>query len=736
MLRSRWVFGWVCAGLFCGGLAGGRATASGLAAEPAAPVSFHHAQLLAHQNDPVNPDLISGPVPAPANRSAVTGPCKIVFGYLPYWESSANIQWDRLTHLAAFSIQVNESGNVTNAHGWPWTSIVNTAHANGVKVHLVVTLFDGNAIVNLITSPANKANFFENMRDLMIAGNADGINIDFEGGSGWQGLMDEFMGELSAYMEAEIPGSETSIATAPVNWSSAWQFDDLVQSTDIIFIMGYNYYYSGSSTSGPVAPLTGGSINITNTVVTQYASARAIAPERIVLGLPYYGLHMTTQTSAAYSPKISFIESPRYRVSYPESQIYGVIWDANSQTPWYRYQQSGVWHQVWFDNAESIDLKYDLVDDYDLGGVGMWALNYDGTLPHLWDVIDAHYVAPCCEDMVLTYGLLADNFDDGNAAGRWNLYASSSDYTADFYFDYSQHGIPPAPNATGGSTRGLKLTVNKNDANPTAEAVSLYPAGRHFSGNYALKFDLWLNYNGGSGGGIGSTEFAIAGLGQTGDRVVWPANPASDGKHFWVSGEGGASDDYRAYNNASIYAVPTGVYSAGSLDSANAFYQALFPAPDYETPGAPGKHWVEVEVRRSDIYVYWFLNGVQVARAPTNGSDGNVLIGYADVFSSLADPAEDNFLIVDNVRVELVSDLDCNANTVSDACETFALGDFDADGDSDLADLIALVDCLDGPGRLPQPASAGCAGLCLTVFDADGDQDVDLADFHALLNGF
>jgi hypothetical protein len=197
------------------------ASGSNLAAGPdVVRPSYHQALLEAHRDTPGQPrsDRRAGTGAAGPRRNEQ--PVQHRLRYLPYWESSANIQWNRLTHLGAFSIQINSAGNVTNAHGWPWTSLVNTAHANGVKVHLVVTLFDGAAIQTLINSPANKANFFENMRDLMIAGNADGINIDFESGSGWQGQMDEFMGELSAYMDAEIPGSETSIATAPVNWAT------------------------------------------------------------------------------------------------------------------------------------------------------------------------------------------------------------------------------------------------------------------------------------------------------------------------------------------------------------------------------------------------------------------------------------------------------------------------------------------------------------------------------------
>ena len=50
-----------------------------------------------------------------------------------------------------------------------------------------------------------------------------------------------------------------------------------------------------------------------------------------------------------------------------------------------------------------------------------------------------------------------------------------------------------------------------------------------------------------------------------------------------------------------------------------------------------------------------------------------------------------------------------------------SLGDVDMDGDVDLADLLELQSCLEGPGR---HVGAGCA-----PFDFDGDGDVDLADY-------
>ena len=38
-------------------------------------------------------------------------------------------------------------------------------------------------------------------------------------------------------------------------------------------------------------------------------------------------------------------------------------------------------HQVWYDDADSVLMKADLVEINELGGIGFWALNYDGNDP-------------------------------------------------------------------------------------------------------------------------------------------------------------------------------------------------------------------------------------------------------------------------------------------------------------------------------------------------------------------
>lgn len=271
--------------------------------------------------------------------------------------------------------------------------------------------------------------------------------------------------------------------------------------------------------------------------------------------------------------------------------------------------------------------------------------------------------------------LFADNFDT-NSAANWNIFSGQSsglaDYTVDFAFDYGAtiytfNGdtalIPPAPNSTDGSTRGVRLTVNNSDATAATAAVNLYPKNFSVSNNFALKFDLWINYPGGSGGinSTGSTQFAQFGINHAGTNVNWvPASAtASDGLWFAVDGEGGTSADARAYLGGTNTTQIDVTGSSGMSGSNNiiTIYQNLFPATRFETAGSPGKNWVEVEIRQTNNFIVWLMDGTVVAQR-TNASgfkSGDIMLGLMDPFSSIANPARDCFVIFDNVRVENLS---------------------------------------------------------------------------------
>ncbi|MFN7138115.1 MAG: immunoglobulin domain-containing protein [Limisphaerales bacterium] len=275
--------------------------------------------------------------------------------------------------------------------------------------------------------------------------------------------------------------------------------------------------------------------------------------------------------------------------------------------------------------------------------------------------------------------LFQDDFDTDSSA-NWLVFAGSgsgADHTVDWAFDYSSYfsvynnaTIPPAPNSSNGITRGLKLTVNNNDATGAAAGVSLYPANQVFSNAFTLKFDMWMNYPGGPGGtgSTGSTETATFGINHAGTRVNWDSSTSnpSDGHWFGVHGEGGGTGDYRVYvGNPSgrptyLAFSASGLAASGASTSENSdpVFQSIFPSGTYETPGSPGKRWVEVEISQTtNNVITWKMNGNLIAQRTNTSAftNGTIMLGYMDLFASIANPAADAFVIFDNVRVETLA---------------------------------------------------------------------------------
>lgn len=334
----------------------------------------------------------------PLNENIVKNLDKVVFGYLPDWEYADNahqyFRYDLLTHIACFDFIVSSNGTISNPAGWPWNDLINEAHSNGVKVILRAVNFDGDEISSIINNESSKQNFFSQVKQKIETYQLDGINIDFESlnVSDRTNNINNFMADLTSYVHSELPGKEVSFAAPVWDWSDTWDQVGLANSCDYIFVMGYAFAGSWSDNSGPGSPLTGStstspSVRASLETAKNYLNVVQTNPGKLIVGIPYYGLHWTTTSSSARSTTTGWIGSTRFRAAEPLAKVYGKLWDTQSQTPWIRWN-TGEWNQVWYDDNSSLGLKYDLVFEKNLMGVGMWALGYDGERQELWNLID------------------------------------------------------------------------------------------------------------------------------------------------------------------------------------------------------------------------------------------------------------------------------------------------------------------------------------------------------------
>lgn len=382
----------------------------------------------------------------PLQKSKAKALSKIVFGFLPDWEynndAHANLHYDLLSHLAVFNFLASSSGNLSNPSGWPWTDVINASHSNGVKVILTVTNFGGSdpaadVAHTLMTNTTAKNNLFNQIQNKITTYQLDGVNIDFETmNSDDRGdILNNFMADLTAYIHTNLPGKEVSFDGPAVNWSG-WKLDGLTQSVDHVFIMAYDYHGGWSDNTGAVAPLThpSGGICITKTLDNDYSLPLSKYPEKLILGVPYYGKHWKTSTGSAGSAVTSYEGSTFYIDDVTNSATHGgYIWDNASQTSWYKWN-SGGWNQVWSDNETSLSKKYDKALTENLGGVGIWALNYDGNRSELWSLINTKFngataplpgVPKAVAAVRKNATTITLNFEEGNYASSYQVFQST-----------------------------------------------------------------------------------------------------------------------------------------------------------------------------------------------------------------------------------------------------------------------------------------------------------------------
>ncbi|MBK9031246.1 MAG: hypothetical protein IPL61_07910 [Myxococcales bacterium] len=346
---------------------------------------------------------------ARARTERAAGPTRVVYGYYPYWVADLDtIRWSALTHLAWFSIELDATGAVTAAHGWPDLATVEAAHAAGVKVDLTFTLFSGSGILALTRDPARRAAAIATMIDRLEAGGADGVSVDFEGLiDGTRDYFTTFIRELRAGLDARGHlAAEISIAGPSVNWAGAdgvpeFDLPALLDHASYYFVMGYGYFWSGSSVAGPIGILD---VDRTWRAATSWSMERTLAGfasevgaakrGQIIHGVPYYGREWVTATDQPVAAATDHIGAVTYSASVGHLAAGRTRrWDAGTSSPYYAWPQAGAWHQVWYDDAESLAAKYRMIVDEDLGGVGIWALNYDAPHAELWDLLDATFGA-------------------------------------------------------------------------------------------------------------------------------------------------------------------------------------------------------------------------------------------------------------------------------------------------------------------------------------------------------
>ncbi|MCM3635027.1 MULTISPECIES: glycosyl hydrolase family 18 protein [Paenibacillus] len=330
---------------------------------------------LAAANQLTNPAMIQ------VGQTLIIPPPKLttieVNGYMERMdeEAAAEIRQisDELTYATMFSYKIKTDGTLIELND---EVVREAAIASGVAPMMAITNiseegFSRELIHEVLNNDLSYTHLITTVSNTMQERGFKALNIDFEYiPPEDRELYNNFLRDITAHLHQF--GYLVSTAVAPKY--RADQPGILYEShdyrahgeiVDFVIIMTYEWGWTGGPPRA-VAPL--------NEVakVISYALTE-IPANKIMMGIPLYGYHWTLPFVEGESRAAAL--STNAAINLARERKAAIEYDNTAQSPHFSfYDTEGKQHIVWFEDARSLQAKFNLVKQYGLRGVSYWKL--------------------------------------------------------------------------------------------------------------------------------------------------------------------------------------------------------------------------------------------------------------------------------------------------------------------------------------------------------------------------
>lgn len=294
-----------------------------------------------------------------------------------------------LTNLTPFSYGITPEGALVDLDD---QTLIAQAKGIGVAplMHLSTLTEEGgfsNELAHVVLNDQNvQDRLVENIKEQIKDRGYTGLDVDFEyvfpqDAAPYAAFIDRLRRELNPL------GYQVIVALAPKTSRTqrgllyeGHDYQALGQAANQLLLMTYEWGYTYSEPMA-VAPLP----NVRR--VVEFALGE-IPAQKLWLGIPNYGYNWTLPYVQGESRARSI--SNQYAVQLAVRYNAAIQYDTTAQTPWFNYwDEEGKEHEVWFEDARSIQAKLALIPEYGLYGAGYW--NLMRPFPQNWLILDSEY---------------------------------------------------------------------------------------------------------------------------------------------------------------------------------------------------------------------------------------------------------------------------------------------------------------------------------------------------------
>lgn len=293
-----------------------------------------------------------------------------------------------LTYLAPFSYQIQRDGTLSAPNLDQFPEI---ASQNNVTLMMVVTNLENDQFsAELASLILNNEELQNTLLDNIIAtareqGFRD-IHFDMEFiRPDDREAYNTFLRRAAERIHQEGYLMSTALApkvsaTQTGEWYTAHDYRTHGEVADFVVIMTYEWGYSG----GPPMPVS--PINSVRRVL-EYALTE-MPGSKIMMGQNLYGYDWTLP----YVPGGEYARalSPQAAINLAREQNVEIKYDYTAQAPHFDYiDEQGRAHKVWFEDARSIQAKFDLLKELGLRGISYWKLGL--SFPQNWLLLEDNF---------------------------------------------------------------------------------------------------------------------------------------------------------------------------------------------------------------------------------------------------------------------------------------------------------------------------------------------------------
>lgn len=273
-----------------------------------------------------------------------------------------------------FVDQVGESGK----------KYIEWAHSNGYKVWPMIKNDEAGikGTSTILNSYSKRQELIENIVEVCVKYQLDGINIDFENMykadkekfSRFIIELDPRIKELGVVLSVDV--------TAPdgdANWSLCYDRNVIGHVADYLVFMAYDQYGSSSKKPGTTAGL-----NWVETNLNKIIDYDGVESSKIILGIPFYTRQWTVDSNGEIVGKPSSVSMLNTKIpNGVEKQ-----WDEELQQYYIEYPTTkNNTIKMWIEDGTSIAAKVSLVTKYELAGTSGWRKDFETS--NVWSVIKA-----------------------------------------------------------------------------------------------------------------------------------------------------------------------------------------------------------------------------------------------------------------------------------------------------------------------------------------------------------